>query len=39
VQVLKRLKRARHVVMDEGKGGADPVETVETVVPGRAIAP
>jgi hypothetical protein len=36
VQVLKGLKGDRHVVVDEGKDGAD---AVETVVPGRTIAP
>jgi hypothetical protein len=36
VQVIKELKGDRHVVIDEGKGGAD---AVETVVPGRVIPP
>jgi len=36
VQVLKDVKGDRHVVVDEGKDGAD---AVETVVPGRTIAP
>jgi hypothetical protein len=36
VQVLKGLKGDRHVVVDEGKEGAD---AVETVVPGRTMAP
>jgi hypothetical protein len=36
VQVLKGLKADRHVVVDEGKDGAD---AAETVVPGRTIAP
>jgi hypothetical protein len=34
VQVLKGLKGDRHVVVDEGRDG-----TVQTVVPGRTIAP
>ena len=36
VQVLKNLKGDRHIVVDEGKDGA---EAVETIVPGRAMAP
>src|SRR5262249_54147529 len=36
VQVLKGLKANRHVVVEEGKEGED---AVETVVPGRTIAP
>jgi hypothetical protein len=36
VQVLKDVKGDRHVVVDEGKDGAD---AIETVVPGRTIAP
>jgi hypothetical protein len=36
VQVLKDVKGGRHIVVDEGKEGAD---AVETVVPGRRIAP
>jgi hypothetical protein len=35
-QVLTGLKGDRHIVVDEGKDGAD---AVETVVPGRTIAP
>jgi hypothetical protein len=36
VQVFKGVKGDRHVVIDEGKDGAD---AVEAVVPGRTIAP
>jgi enediyne biosynthesis protein E4 len=36
VQLLKDLKANRHIVVDEGKDGA---EAIETVVPGRQIAP
>ena len=36
VQVLKGLKGDRHVVLDEGQDGA---AAVETVVPGRTVAP
>jgi hypothetical protein len=36
VQVLKNLKGDRHIVVDEGKDEAD---AVETIVPGRTMAP
>ncbi len=36
VQVLNDLKGDRHVIVDEDKDGA---EAVETVVPGRTMAP
>jgi hypothetical protein len=36
VQVLKDLKGDRHVIVDEGKDGGD---AVDTVVPGRTMAP
>ena len=36
VQVLKNLKGDRHIVVDEGKAGAEAVETIE---PGRTMAP
>jgi hypothetical protein len=36
VQVLDRVKGDRHIIVDEGKNGA---ETVETVVPGQTILP
>jgi len=36
VQVLKDVKAKRHIVVDEGKDGAD---AIETVVPGQTIKP
>jgi hypothetical protein len=35
-QVLKNVKGDRHIVVDEGRSGAD---AIETVVPGQTIAP